>query len=155
MGPVKPAPAATSVPRCSPEKYSTYYDQRGSTLRVSPGEPGLTGAEKKQARQLIVFPVFCRQLNLQELTAQVDMEESSVTLALDGLARSRQLPARQAVKEFEALLLGSPLRVIYWQQKTEPDGTLHGALFFKTGEPVEQEMIRRGLAEADAGQAAP
>ena len=147
--------STTTTPPCRPDKYYFYFDPRDATLHIAAALDKIPALYQKQLRQIIIFPVYFRQMNLQDMSIQVELEEKTAVIALDGITQAQQPPSRQAVRDFESALRENPLRILYYPPRTEPDGTLHGALFFKSGLSVEQEMVRRGLAAGDSAQPAP
>ncbi len=151
-----PATAATpTVEQCRPDKQYSYFDPQNATLHITNDETTIPKPFQKQLRQITIFPACFKQMNLHDMSMQVEIEKKPFEIGLDGISQARQTPSRQAVLDFESLLRENPLRILYYPPRTDPDGTLHGALFFKSGLSVEQEMVRRGLAACEGAPLAP
>ncbi len=80
------------------------------------------------------------------MSMKLDIEGANKEVLLEGITQPVREPSAQAVRDFEAALESAPLRIKYYPQRTDPDGTLHGSIFFRDGVSVERDMVRRGLA---------
>lgn len=143
------APPATTTTTTAPRKADrqyAYFNPQDNTLHITADPKTIPPPCRAKLRHIVVFPVSFRQLNLHDMSIQVAMDEKTAVLALDGIARAGTTSSRGAVRDFESMLKERPLRLRYYPQRTDPDGTLHGSLFFTNGLPVAQEMVGRGLA---------
>lgn len=145
----------TTIPPCGPDKQYLYYDPQDAALHITADTQVIPKPFQKRLRQIIIFPASFKRLNLHDLSIQVALEGKSVVLAFDGITQAGQTPPPQAVLDFESVLRENPLRILYYPPRTDPDGTLHGALFFKNGISVEDEMVRLGLAAFQGRQVPP
>lgn len=139
-------PAVTTTTTLRPDRQYTYFNQRDNTLHITADAKTIPRPCRAKLRHIVISPVSFKRLNLRDMSIQVSAEGKTAAVALDGITGAAATPSRQAVRDFEALLQDHPLRMRYHPQRTGPDGTLHGALFFTNGLPVAQEMVRRGIA---------
>ena len=149
------AATTTTILPCRPYKQYSYFNPQDATLHITTDASRIPALYQKQLRQIIIFPANFKQLDLHDMSIQIEIEEKPVALTLDGITQARQTPSRQAVLDFESMLRENPLRILYYPPRTDPDGTLHGTLFFKSGLSVEQEMVRLGLAASEGSQFPP
>jgi hypothetical protein len=90
--------------------------------------------------------VYFKSINLRDMSMKLAIEGADREVLLEGITQPVREPPAQTIGNFEAALGSAPLRIKYYPQRTDPDGTLHGSIFFKDGVPVERDMVRRGLA---------
>jgi endonuclease YncB( thermonuclease family) len=141
-----PSPKTEPAPVCQPAKTYKYFNPVDKTLHITNSIEKVPVQYRRQIWEIAIFPVYFKSVDLRDMSMKTDIEGATTDVLLEGITRPERAPQIEAVRDFEAALQAIPLRIKYYPVRTDPDGTLHGALFFKDGSSVELAMIRRGLA---------
>jgi hypothetical protein len=140
------SPKTEPVPACKPLKTYKYFNPVDKTIHITTSIEKVPAQCRRQIWEIAIFPIFFKSVDLRDMGMKTDIEGATVDVLLEGIIQPERAPPVGAVRDFEAALHEIPLRIKYYPARTDPDGTLHGTLFFKDGSSVELEMIRRGLA---------
>jgi len=143
------------APVCPPAKTYKYFNQGDGIIHITNAIEKVPVQFRSHIWEIAIFPIYFKSLDLRDMSMNTDIEGKTVTVVLEGISRPERAPPSQEVRNFEAALLAKPLCIKYYPALTDPDGTLHGALFFSDGSSVELEMIRRGLATCATEQLSP
>lgn len=144
-----PAPASikkADQPVSQPAKTYKYFNPGDKTIHITSGIETVPVSCRRQIWEIAIYPVYFKSINLRDMSMKLDIEGANREVLLEGITRPVQTPSAQTAGDFETALGPAPLRIKYYPQRTDPDGTLHGSLFFKNGASVERDMVRRGLA---------
>lgn len=141
-----PSPKTEPAPICQPAKTYKYFNPVDKTLHITNSIEKVPVQYRRQIWEIAIFPIYFKSVDLRDMCMKTDIEGATTDVLLEGITRPERAPRVEAVRDFEAALQAIPLRIKYYPVRTDPDGTLHGALFFKDGSSVELAMIRRGLA---------
>ena len=141
-----PVSKTEPAPVCPPAKTYKYFNQVDGIIHITNAIEKVPVQLRSHIWEIAIFPIYFRSLDLHDMSMNTDIEGKTVNVALEGIDRPERAPPSQEVRNFEAALQAKPLRIKYYPALTDPDGTLHGALFFSDGASVEMEMIRRSLA---------
>ncbi len=147
-----PAAASTKkadTPAFQPAKTYKYFNPGDKTIHITSSLATVPVHYQKQIGEIAIYPVYFKSVNLRDMSMKVDIEGADKDVILEGLTQPGRVPTAQAVRDFETGLESAPLRINYYPKRTDPDGTLHGSLFFKDGASVECDMVRRGLAACE------
>jgi len=145
-------PKADSAPACLPVKTYKYFNPGDATLHITNSIETVPVQLRSRICEIAIVPIYFKSLDLHDMSMNTDIEGKPVIVVLEGITRPERAPPTQEVRNFEAALQAKPLRIKYYPERTDPDGTLHGALFFSDGASVEMDMVRRKLAACAAGE---
>jgi hypothetical protein len=144
-----PAPATikqADQPAAQPAKTYKYFNPGDKTIHIASGIETVPVSCRRQIWEIAIYPVYFKSINLRDMSMKLAIEGADREVLLEGITQPVREPPAQTIGNFEAALGSAPLRIKYYPQRTDPDGTLHGSIFFKDGVPVERDMVRRGLA---------
>ncbi len=133
-------------PVFQPAKTYKYFNPGDNTIHITTSIETVPVNYRRHIWEIAIYPVYFKSLNLRDISMKLDIESANRDVLLEGITQPVQAPSVQAIRDFEAALESAPLRVKYYPQRTDPDGTLHGSLFFRDGASVESDMVRRALA---------
>ncbi|MBN2108721.1 MAG: SPOR domain-containing protein [Deltaproteobacteria bacterium] len=144
-------PAKASIekavqPVSQPAKTYKYFNPVDKTIHITTGIEAVPVSCRRLIGEIAIYPVYFKSINLRDMSMKLDIEGANQEVLLEGITQPVREPPVQTIGNFEAALRAAPLRIKYYPQRTDPDGTLHGSIFFKDGVSVERDMVRRGLA---------
>jgi|GEM_PF-5982301 len=142
-----PAPA----PVCAPAKTYKYFNSGDKTIHITNAIEKVPVQYRRHIWEIAIFPIYFKSFNRRDMSMKTHIDGAATDVFLEGIAPPERAPSAAAVRDFEAALMAAPLRIKYYPARTDPDGTLHGALFFRDGLSVELDMILRGLAACEEG----
>jgi hypothetical protein len=137
------------TPVSQPAKTYKYFNPGDNIIHITTSIETVPPQYRKKIWEIALYPVYFKSAGLRDMIVKMDMEGAIKEVILEGLTQPGRVASAQAVRDFETLLESAPLRIKYYPQRTDPDGTLHGSLFLKDGTSVECEMVRRGLAACE------
>ena len=141
-----PPPKMEPAPVCPPAKTYKYFNPGDDTIHITNAIEKVPVHLRSHIWEIAISPIYFKSLDLRDMSMNIDIEGRTVNVVLEVITRSERAPPAQEVHNFEAALQANPLRIKYYPARTDPDGTLHGVLFFSDGASVEMDMIRRRLA---------
>jgi hypothetical protein len=137
------------IPAVQPLKTYKYFNPGDTCIHITTSLETIPAQYRRHIGEISIYPVSFISINLRDISLKINIEGTNREVLLEGLTQPDHVPPEQAVRDFEAALETAPLRLKYYPQRTDPDGTLHGSLFFKDGASVERDMVRRELAACD------
>jgi hypothetical protein len=148
----KEPPAATAPTEKASQEVSQpattykYFNSGDNSIRITTSLETVPEHYRRHIEEIAVYPVYFKSVNLQDLSMKMAIQGANKEVLLEGITQPVRVPSAQTISDFEAALGSVPLRIKYYPKRTDPDGTLHGSLFFRDGASVERDMVLRGLA---------